>query len=475
MDDDAESLALKAFMTTSLRSAPWGERVARVLAAAVQAVDPAEAVRRFVHRGRGALVVAGKPYNLEKIRHIYLVGAGKAGAPMTGALSGILADRLAGGIVVVKEGYAERGEPLRGDLSRKPGESTRQVEILEAGHPIPDTRGEQATRRMIELLDRLEEDDLVFCLISGGGSALMTRPAPGVRLDDLQELTSLLLRCGATINEINTLRKHLDEVKGGKLARLAAPAPVITLILSDVVGDPLDVIASGPTVPDLSTFESAWEILERYRLLEKTPPAILAHLQQGLNKEIPETPKEADPAFEGVQNVIVGNNLLAARAALAAAEAEGLQALLLTAFLQGEARYAGRLLGAVGRQFGAAGGYPLPRPACLIAGGETTVTLAGNGVGGRNQEMALGAVKDLAGLRDVALLTLATDGGDGPTDAAGAVVTGETLRRAQALGMDPREFLARNDSYHFFEALGDLLKPGPTRTNVNDLAFVFAF
>jgi hydroxypyruvate reductase len=302
----------------------------------------------------------------------------------------------------------------------------------------------------------------------------MTAPVGDISLGDLQGLTTLLLGCGASIDEINTLRKHLDQVKGGKLARLAAPAQVITLILSDVVGDPLDVIASGPTVPDPTTFAVAWGILDRYNLLERTPTSILAYLRRGLLGEVPETPKGGDSVFMGVQNVVVGNNRLAARAALAEAEALGFHSLLLTTYLQGEARQAGRFLAAIARQL-ASDAPPLPRPACIVCGGETTVTLSGDGQGGRNQEVALGAVAEMAGLNDIALVTLATDGGDGPTDAAGAVVTGETLFRASARGLLPADFLARNDSYHFFAALEDLFKTGPTQTNVNDLALVFAF
>ncbi|RPI22412.1 MAG: DUF4147 domain-containing protein, partial [Chloroflexota bacterium] len=324
------------------------------------------------------------------------------------------------------------------------------------------------------LLQDAGSHDLVLCLISGGGSALMTAPESGIELEDLRSLTSTLLACGANINEINALRKHLDILKGGGLARLATPARVATLILSDVVGDPLDVIASGPTVADKATFKEAYGVLEQYGLEDRTPPAIISRLKKGLRGEIAETPKEGDRIFSCVQNLIVGSNLQAAQAALSAAETEGFHTLLLTTYLQGEARQAGRVLAALARQIGP-NGPSITRPACLISGGETTVTVTGNGLGGRNQEVALGAVKDLDGLRNIALVSLATDGGDGPTDAAGAVVTGETMHRARALGLKPKEYLARNDSYHFFDALGDLLRPGPTQTNVNDLTFVFAF
>ncbi|MBU0512973.1 MAG: DUF4147 domain-containing protein [Chloroflexi bacterium] len=379
------------------------------------------------------------------------------------------------------------------------------ISIFPASHPVPDERSVAGAQKIIDLLSTTTANDLVICLISGGGSALLTSPVAGISLTDLQSLTSALLACGATINEINTLRKHLSRVKGGQLARWIAPARSATLILSDVVGDPLDVVASGPTVPDSSTYADALAVVDKYNLGAQIPPAIMTHLQSGANGNIPETPKPGDPVFKRAENSIIGNNLQAAQAAIEQAKAEGFNTLLLTTSLQGEARAAGRMLAAVARQI-AATGDPIPRPACIVAGGETTVTLSlphpqplsqgergvflplplgapfgddkgrgEGGLGGRNQELALAAVSELAGLPDVMLIALATDGDDGPTDAAGAVVTGETLARARELGLDPAEFLARNDSYHFFEPLGDLLKPGPTQTNVCDLTFIFAF
>jgi hydroxypyruvate reductase len=382
---------------------------------------------------------------------------------MARAITDALGDRLFGGVVIVKDGYSQPCEGF------KPSQGLR---ILEASHPLPDERGLRATQAIIELLRSCQPDELVICLISGGASALLTAPVKGVSLTDLQALTRLLLACGASINEINTLRKHLDQVKGGQLARLAQPARLVTLILSDVVGDVLDVIGSGPTVPDSTSFADAYAVLERYGLLGQAPPSIVDYLQLGCQGGIPETPKPDDPLFNRVQNVIVGSNLQAAEAAREQALAEGFNAMLLTTYLQGEARQAGRWLAAIARQI-VSTGQPLLPPACLVVGGETTVTLLGDGLGGRNQEMALGAVTDLAGLPGVLLVTLATDGGDGPTDAAGAVVTGETLQRATRLGLHPGNYLSRNDAYHFFQALGDLFVTGPTGTNVNDLAFVF--
>lgn len=466
------------FWTASLRDSPRGASITRILAAALGAVEPAAAVRRFLRRDGDVLRAGEHVFDLAAYDRVFLVGAGKAGAPMARAAAEALGDRLAGGVVIVKEGHTEETS-RQGDKEHDEIASSLLVSVsphllvLEAGHPVPDERGVAGARRVAELLAGTTERDMVIALISGGGSALLTLPAPGIGLADIQALTAALLRCGAGIDAINTLRKHLDQVKGGGLARMAHPATLVTLVLSDVVGNPLDVIASGPTVPDPSTFADAYAVLERYGIVAAVPPSIVAYLRRGMVGVVPETLKPGDPHFDRVTNLIVGSNTQAALAAIAAARAEGFATLLLTTYLQGEAREVGRVLAAVGREL-AATGRPLPRPACVVAGGETTVTLRGTGTGGRNQELALAAVADLAGLAGVALIALATDGGDGPTDAAGAVVTGATLERALRLGLDPAEHLARDDAYPFFAALGDLLRPGPTQTNVNDLAFVFA-
>jgi len=465
-------------MTHSLNAVPWGQRAARIMAAAIQSVEPGAAVAQYMRLEDERLIISEQVYNLNKYRRIFLIGAGKAGAPMAGTAAEILGRRLNESIIIVKEGHT--GSYILHDvdygktINAHAPEHTVVIRILEAGHPLPDERGVIGAQQIEDLLSGTQPDDLVICLISGGGSALLVSPSPGITLDDMQELTTYLLACGANINEINTLRKHLDRVKGGGLAGMAAPAAVATLILSDVIGDPLDVIASGPTVPDPSTYEQAYQILEKYDLLGRVPRSITTHLKKGQRGELPETPKPGDPLFERVQNVIIGSNIQAARAAVNQAQKEGLHTLLLTTWLQGEARQAGRFLAAVGHQINA-DNQPVVRPACVVVGGETTVTIKGDGLGGRNQEMALGAVSGFDGLPDSALITLATDGGDGPTDAAGAVVTGETQYQAHQMGFSPDDFLARNDSYNFFEPLGDLLKPGPTHTNVNDLALLFAW
>jgi len=465
-------MEIHRLLTKTLKTAVWGPTVARLLATTLEAVEPAAAVKRYLRREGNLLIAGERVYDLTNYERVFVVGAGKAGAPMSRAAVAVLGENLTAGIVIVK---SEEGSPVTAPLT--------PIALLGARHPIPDERGVVATRRIAELL-KLEgptEQDLVLALISGGASALLTLPPAGISLNDIQELTTAMLACGANIREINCLRKHLDLAKGGGLARMAAPATLISLILSDVVGNPLDVIASGPTYPDETTFADALAILDHYDLLAYTPAPLVTRLQAGQRGEIAETAKPQNPVFAKVQNVLVGSNQQAAAAALEAAQNAGFNAMILTTYAEGEARVIGRFLAATARELattGFGGGQlpaKLPRPACLIVGGETTVTLHGDGVGGRNQEIALAAVRDLAGLENVALVTLATDGDDGPTDAAGAVVTGETLAQAQALGLNPDAFLAQNDSYPFFGLLGDLLKPGLTKTNVNDLAFIFAF
>jgi len=379
------------------------------------------------------------------------------------AMEELLAEKLTAGIVITKEGHGLLGSQL-----------ITRTRVLEAGHPLPDQRGIAATRELMTLVQGAGADDLVICLISGGGSALMTAPVTGVSLDDLQELTGALLRCGATINEINTLRKHLDAVKGGGLARMALPATIVTLVLSDVVGDPLDVIASGPTVPDPSTFGDCWAILKKYDLVDRVPEAVIGHLENGIYGKIPDTVKPDEPGFGQTRVKIIACNYIAVRAAADKAQQLGFRTLVLSSYLQGEARETGRLMASIARQV-AMTGEPLLRPCCIIAGGETTVTVRGDGKGGRNTELALAAVEPLAGLKNVMIISLATDGGDGPTDAAGAVVSGATWQRADKAHLDPTDYLVRNDSYRFFEKIQDLCITGPTRTNVNDLVFVFGF
>jgi glycerate 2-kinase len=428
--------------------------------AALDAVEPAAAVRRHVHREGDVLVVANRRYDLRDYERVFVLGGGKAAVPMTAAVADTLGSRLAEGVVVTKYGHT-CGQAVSG-FRLRPEAQPEGFQVIEAGHPVPDENSVRGAQAVADLARRATEHDLVICLISGGGSALLTLPAPGLSLTDLQALTGELLRSGATINEMNTVRKHCSGIKGGQLARLVAPATLVTLVLSDVVGDPLDVIASGPTVPDPTTVADARAVLERYGA-----PGDL----QSQGFEFLETPKPGDPAFERVQHVVVGSNRLAALAAVERARQLGFNALLLSTYVEGEAREVARVAAALAKGV-RVHGDPLPPPACLVWGGETTVTIRGEGKGGRNQELALAAALALDGWPGTLVMALATDGTDGPTDAAGAVVTGETVARARAQGLDPRVALAANDSYPFFEALGDLIRTGPTGTNVNDLLFI---
>jgi glycerate 2-kinase len=443
-----------------------GERtriVEAVQAAALEAVEPGEAVRRAMRLEGNKLIVDQRTYDLAAFDRVWVVGGGKAGAPMAAALWDLLGDRIAGGVVNVKYEHL-----------LPPGQSSGPVLLVEAGHPTPDEAGRRGAARIVETLSGLTPRDLALIVISGGGSALMPLPAEGISLTDKQAITGALLRCGATIVEINAVRKHVSALKGGQLARLAQPATVVTLILSDVVGNPLDVIASGPTVPDTSTFADAWRVLEKYDLLDKAPSPVVARLRAGLEGEIADTPKPGDPIFERVQTVVIGSNEIAAQAAVAKAREWGLKSLLLSTFIEGEARQVAQVFAGIGKGM-ARHGWPLSPPACLVAGGETTVTIRGEGKGGRNQELALAAALAIEGWDDLCVVGLATDGTDGPTDAAGAVAWGHTVARARAQGLDAEAYLADNDSYAFWSALGDIVKTGPTNTNVNDLIFVFAF
>jgi glycerate 2-kinase len=447
-----------------------GDTVRCVLDAALRAVDPAEAVRRQVSRRGDLLVVAGRQYDLTRYRHVYLVGGGKASVPMALALSQILDERVTAGHVNTRRNGALAAGRRAGDVS--PLAPGSRITVTEAGHPLPDECGVAGMERMAELLRAAAADDLVLFVISGGGSALMTWPTPGISLEEKREATRRLLAGGATINEMNAVRKHISQGKGGRLAQLAYPAEVITLILSDVVGSPLDVIASGPTVPDPSTYHQAHRVLAERQLLATVPHNVIVLLEGGIAGSLPETPKPGDPIFARTFNVVVGDNRVAALAAAAEAARLGFKTLLLSTSVEGEAREIAGFYAALAREIEETDA-PVARPACLIAGGETTVTVRGTGKGGRNQEMALAAAIKIAGLEHTLIACCATDGSDGPTEAAGAWVDGSTVRRAIEQDCSPRDYLADNDSNTFFQRVGGLIVTGPTNTNVNDLTFVF--
>jgi glycerate 2-kinase len=409
-----------------------------IFKAALRASNPAEAVVRRLSRE-----------DLSRYRNIYVAGAGKAGAAMAGAAERVLGRRIARGLLNVKDGHVA---PLR------------RIELNECGHPVPDERGVEGARRIAEIAAGASADDLVLCLISGGASALLPLPADPITLDEKQEVTKLLLACGASIHEINAVRKHISQIKGGQLARLAYPARVLALLLSDVIGDDLDVIGSGPTAPDASTFAMARAILEKYGIFQRVPASVHERLERGGRGEIPETPKQGDAIFKRVRNEVIGSNRLAVDAAAARAGELGFRTLVLSTFVEGETREIARMHAAIAKEIVHAG-RPLKPPACVITGGETTVTLRGDGLGGRNQEFALSAAIDIADLPNVVVFSAGTDGSDGPTDAAGAIADGRTLARNP---LAP-EFLSRNDSYRYFEGLGDLIVTGPTNTNVMDV------
>jgi len=425
----------------------------KIFQQALRAVDPEKILSDHLSLNKDILRVGKKKYSLSQVERIFVVGTGKASAPMAANLEKILGPRIQGGWINVKYGH---------------GRKLKRIHIQEAGHPLPDGKGLEGSREIIRMLKDLTAKDLVIFLISGGGSALLPLPVSGITLEEKQKVTQLLLRCGASIQEINTLRKHLSLLKGGGLAKRAYPATLISLILSDVIGDPLEVIASGPTVPDSSTFADCARILDKFNLWGEIPPAAAEHLREGLKGNREETLKEGDPAFARVQNVIVGNNLLAMKAAREKARELGYRTLTLSSLIEGETREVARVHAAIAKEV-VLSAQPLPPPACILSGGETTVTLKGQGKGGRNQEFSLSAALEIDGWKDVALLSAGTDGTDGPTDAAGAFADGQTIRRGKEKGLDARAFLNENDSYSFFEKLGDLLITGPTGTNVMDL------
>jgi len=456
------TIRYEGIATQSLRRSPRGEDICKVISASLNAADAGNAVKRHILRDAEWLITNRQNVDLTKFKRVFVVGAGKASVPMAHAIYAILGDRITSGLIITKDGYLD---------SVKYPTDTRLI-VIEASHPIPDQRNLDAAALLVIMTSDLHRDDLVIFLLSGGGSSLLTNPLPGISMQDLQTTTTLLLRSGASISVINTVRKHLDALKGGGFAKILYPATVLSLILSDVVGDNLDVIASGPTVGDPTTFDDAWAILEKYQILDHIPPPILSYISAGITGSNPETVKPGDPILSEVSNIIVGNNFDAAMCAADTAKQLGFHTRLLTTSLQGEAFQMGKILSAEAKAL-LFSPTNMSRPACLIAGGETTVTIKGPGMGGRNQELALGAVRNLSGTEPWILASLATDGGDGPTDAAGAVATHDTYSRGLALGLDPHDYLLRNDSYHYFDPLGDLIKTGPTLTNVNDLVFMF--
>ncbi|MDD2701565.1 MAG: HAD-IIB family hydrolase [Sideroxydans sp.] len=440
---------------------PVREPMQAIFAAALTAVDPYQAVMRALMVEDGQLRVANSRYELGTFEQILVVGGGKATARMAQAVEQLLAGHISAGLIVVKYGHTA---PLQ------------MIEQVEAAHPVPDAAGETGARRILQLVRKADERTLVLCLLSGGASALLVAPAEGMSLQDKQEATGLLLRAGAPIGELNAVRKHLSAIKGGRLAQTVYPAQMISLLLSDVIGDRLDVIASGPTAPDASTFGEALAVIDRYGLAKRMPPRVMTHLREGAAGKRVETAKAGELCFTDTRNEIVGALGLALSAAGGEAQRLGYDVRIGSAEVQGEARAVASSLAQAARD--TLGEMQAGERRCLLSGGETTVTVRGKGRGGRNQELALAFALQIEGLQGAALLSVGTDGNDGPTDAAGALVDGATAAWARSLGVDPQRYLDDNDSWAFFHRYDELsgghshFITGPTGTNVMDMQIV---
>jgi len=432
-----------------------------IYSAAIRAVDPFEAVTNSLSlKGdvltlrQGEEILAEE--NLSIYERVLVVGAGKATAPMALAVEDILEDRISRGAVSVKYGYIAE---------------LKKIAIHEAAHPVPDAAGAEAAGEIVHILEDAGEKDLVISLISGGGSALLPLPPSSISLEEKQKTTDLLLKSGASIHEINAVRKHLSQVKGGNLARAAHPARVLNLMISDVVGDAMDVIASGPFVADSSTFIEAAGILEKYHLTKDVPSSVTAYIQRGVEKEVEENPSEGSVEFDRVTNAIIASNIIALEAAADAAEELGYNTCILSSLIEGDTAEAAFWHSRIADEVRATGN-PVEAPGCIISGGETTVIVTGNGLGGRNMEFALQAAPYIRGKEGILMASIGTDGSDGPTDAAGAVADGTTVSRGEDLGVFIDDYIRSNDSYHYFQQLDDLIITGPTNTNVMDVRIV---
>ncbi len=421
--------------------------------AGLLSADPGKAMSRHLSLCENILMVADTPFDLAQFEEILVIGAGKACAAMAKELENILGSRITRGSINVKYDHLA---------------SLETIELVEAGHPIPDENGTKGAKKLFDLAANAHEKTLVFCLISGGGSALSPLPWDGISLAEKQETTKILLDCGARIHEINTIRKHISLIKGGRLAKAAFPATLISLILSDVVGDDLDIIASGMTVPDTGTFADCKNIIDLYDIALKLPENVLNHINKGCSGEIPETPKPKDPCFKKIKNLIIGNNFNTLIAARAKANSLGYNTLILSSLIEGETRDIAKMHAAIAKEV-LNTGNPVTLPGCILSGGETIVTMDHHGLGGRNQEFVLASAIEIAGQNNIVVLSAGTDGTDGPTDAAGAIADGNTLKKARDLGISAKKYLTDHDAYHFFKPIDDLVMTGPTNTNVMDL------
>lgn len=427
------------------------EDVLEILEEGLRASDPKKSVT-------DALKEASM--EIEMAERVFVIGFGKASASMAEACEEELGDRIHGGAIIVPENVETK--------------SLRRIMVFKGTHPIPSEVNVESTRKLISICQGLTGRDLVICLISGGGSSLLTYPAEGITLEEKKKATDILLKSGAEIKEVNTVRKHISSVKGGRLTSFLKPAKIVSLILSDIVGDPIEYIASGPTSPDPSTFRDAYSIVVKYGLMEKLPRSVVERIERGLRGEVPETPKPGDVVFNNVRNIIISNNMKSLIAMEKKAVELGYNTLVLTSFSEGEAREVGRFICAVVKQI-ATYDSPVKKPACLIVGGETTVTVKGRGKGGRNQELVLSAVLNCRGLKNFVFASIGSDGIDGYTDAAGAIADSSTLENAYNKSLNPEGFLEDNDSYNFFSQTGDLIFTGPTGTNVNDFTVALVY
>ncbi|MCC6545164.1 MAG: glycerate kinase [Nitrospirae bacterium] len=441
------------------------KKLISIFDAALKSVESYDSVRKSISLRNEEIIINGQvAYKINDFNKLVVVGAGKATAPMAQAVEDIFGERIDNGIIIVKYGHTR---PLK------------KIIQIEASHPLPDASGLAGTNSIMEMLHNADAKTLVICLLSGGASSLLVSPVGDITLDDKKYVTDLLLKAGATINELNVLRKHISGVKGGRLAEMAYPASVVTLVLSDVIGDRLDVIASGPTVPDSSTFRDAMDVIGKYKLEDKVPDSVLRYIGKGLQGEIEETPMQDGVLFGNVRNVIVGSIKQALAAAAEKAESLGHKAEIIATDIQGDvSQVAGYLA-----EKAIEAKKPLKNgsePVCLLSGGETTVAVKGKGLGGRNQELALAFAMAIEGEKGITMLSAGTDGTDGPTDAAGAIVDGETFSLACKYGIDPITYLGNNDSYNFFKNLDSLtgmhhhMITGPTWTNVMDMQIMLA-
>ncbi|MDD4428100.1 MAG: glycerate kinase [Paludibacter sp.] len=431
------------------------ETAEKIFLAGVERVLPDKLIRSRMQLSGDVLTICGNNYNLRNIEHVYVIGAGKAAALMSLETEQILGSQISAGHVVTKYGH---------------GCNLQRIHLSEAAHPVPDENGVKATAEIFKIARKAKKNDLVICLISGGASALLADVPPGISLDDLGITNKLLMKSGANIHEINTIRKHLSEIKGGQLAKIIYPATCISLILSDVVGDPLDVIASGPTAPDTSSFDDAYDIMKQYELHSQLPDSIIKHLLLGKRGIIPETPDKMHRCFQTTQNYIVGSNKIALEAAAEFAKREGYQTHIITDSLQEDYKQvAGLIISTVKKHLE---NKTDDRPICLLFGGEPTVKIEGNGLGGRNQHLALYLSTRLENMPGITILCAGTDGTDGPTDAAGAVVDSTTVESARSNGLIVSQYLEKSDSYNFFSKTGGHIFTKPTQTNVMDMIVV---